>query len=344
MLMVVFGAGASYDSAPSHPPPPRGTPDPWGQVRLPLADHLFQERTLFAPILRRFPRAQDVTPRLRHLQPGETVESVMEVLRAEADTDPRRHRQLAAVRYYLQSAIWECEADWDQRAAQGVTNYKSLLDAIEHRRKPNEMVCLVSFNYDTMLESALPTVGPEIRSISDYVASKSYKVIKVHGSVNWGREVEPPVDLDAVTDERDLIDRAATLTMTERYHVVNQRPMVRLDPQRPLIPAIAIPLQRKGTFECPAEHLAALDQCLPEVERLLVVGWQGTDAHFLKLLHDRGRQNIRGLVVAGHPQLARQVINSLKAGLDRPGEFREGQGGFTDFMVRHEAEAFLASD
>src|SRR6266511_5311246 len=107
MLMVVFGAGASYDSAPSHPLPRyHGEADPAGHVRLPLADELFGERALFAPILERFPRALYVVPRLRHLQPGETVERVMEALQVEAATDARRHRQLAAVRYYLQAAIW----------------------------------------------------------------------------------------------------------------------------------------------------------------------------------------------------------------------------------------------
>jgi len=55
MLMVVFGAGASCDSALSHPRPRYpDDPDPVGHVRLPLADELFDERDLFVPILERF--------------------------------------------------------------------------------------------------------------------------------------------------------------------------------------------------------------------------------------------------------------------------------------------------
>lgn len=301
---------------------------------------------MFADILERFPQALPVVPRLRHLQPGESVESVMDALRAEADRDPRRYRQLAAVRYYLQSALYDCEAAWHREATRGVTNYKALLDAIEHTREPEGTVCLVTFNYDTMLEAALPdSVGITIRSIGDYVANKSYKVIKLHGSVNWGREVEPPVDhVGAVGDQQlvvELIDRAASLKVTERYHVVNQRPIVRLDAQRPLVPAIALPLQRKGGFECPAEHLKALEECLRHVRQLLVVGWRATDAPFLELMHNRGLQAIHGLVVAGNPELATEVIHNLKRGLDRPGAFRSSAGGFTDFMVQHEAEAFL---
>ena len=45
MLMVVFGAGASYDSAPTHPPlpplAPPGQTDPLRDLRMPLADQLF---------------------------------------------------------------------------------------------------------------------------------------------------------------------------------------------------------------------------------------------------------------------------------------------------------------
>lgn len=348
MLMVVFGAGASYDSAPSHPPLLPGQRDPLWEQRMPLADHLFEERALFAPILERFRDAQPVVPWLRHLESGKTVESVLEVMQAEADSDPRRHRQLAAIRYYLQSAIGACESAWDREAARGVTNYKGLLDLIEHARKPDDTVCIVTFNYDTMLEAALPeSVGITIRAIDDYVASKSYKVIKLHGSVNWGREVETPLEnVHAVGDERivnELIERAATIKVTDRYHVVQQRPIVRLDAQRPLAPAIAIPVQKKGTFGCPVDHVDALKACLPQVQRLLVIGWRATDAPFLELLHEHGRQAIRGLVVAGGPERATAVIDNLRRGLDRPGALLPTKGGFTDVIVQHEADAFLTT-
>lgn len=346
MLMVIFGAGASYDSCPTHPPRP-DTRDPqhYADCRLPLGNDLFEERELFHPILQRFPRALDVVARLRHLPNNTTVEQMMERLRDEAKNYPRRLQQLAAIRYYLQVAIGECDSRWDYHAAHGVTNYKTLLDMIELRRKPDQSVCLVTFNYDTMLDAALPTVGIELRSIPSYIASKSYKVIKVHGSVNWCREVELAVDnIASINDEqliRELIDRAADLRMTDRFHLGGNRPIARIDAHRPAIPAIAIPVQTKGDFECPGNHIAVLKECLSNVTKLLVIGWRANDRHFLELLR-KGRQNIDVCVVAGGQPYANEVIRNLEPGLDRPKRIQASVGGFSHFIFG-EAETFLDS-
>ncbi len=62
MLMVVFGAGASYDSFPS------GLPNStdWEDRRPPLANELFDNRPAFGPVVSRFPRCQPIISRLRH--------------------------------------------------------------------------------------------------------------------------------------------------------------------------------------------------------------------------------------------------------------------------------------
>jgi hypothetical protein len=111
--------------------------------------------------------------------------------------------------------------------------------------------------------------------------------------------------------------------------------------QHPAIPAIAIPVQTKGVFECPADHIATLKDCLNKVTKLLVIGWRANDMHFLNLLHD-GRQAIDTWVVAGQPEQANQVIQNLKRGLNRPRKLQAGAGGFTQFMF-NEVETFLDS-
>ena len=227
MLTVVFGAGASYDSAPSHP----ASSEPGLADRPPLADQLFQERDLFARALARFPECHAVVPDLRNLGQNGSVEKVLERLQLEAVGGyPKGLDQFAAVRYYLQYMLTQCTARWENVHG-GITNYKTLLDHINRRRKPGEQVCLVTFNRDTMLELALRTLGMNPGSIGDYVANATdYKLIKLHGSTNWGREVEdPPIKLGGMDQWQAvemLIADAARIRLG-RYHVVDQNPVWR---------------------------------------------------------------------------------------------------------------------
>ena len=134
MLMVVFGAGASYDSVPSRPPNkfPRGTLD---HRRPPLANELFDDRPRFAAAMSKFQNCLPIIPYLHNLPEDGSVERVLERFQAEAESYPEGHRQLAAIRYYLHFMMWECERYWKE-IAKGITNYKTLLDQVERRRKP----------------------------------------------------------------------------------------------------------------------------------------------------------------------------------------------------------------
>ena len=333
MLMVVFGAGASYDSDPSrrpsdHPPLPN---------RPPLATELFQNRAPFAGAIQLYPRCQAVIPRLRHPR-NETVESVLQHMQDEAAEYPVRHRQLAAVRYYLQTILSQCAAHWLAEAT-GVTNYKTLLDQIERWRKRSECVGLVTFNYDTLLEAALPDVGLDFSGLADYVKHPHYKVIKLHGSVNWSREVETAPSIPRPTPG-ELIESAADLKISERYVMT---PSAQAQ-AKVLFPAIAIPVESKSTFECPPEHLEVLGDLLPKVTKLLVIGWRATEDHFLELLKEKLPRRLRVMVVAGSQTSAEEPIKRLRAKLDPAGfdaAYHRPFGGFTEFILSSEVDGFL---
>ena len=140
MLLVIFGAGASYDSAPSYPLhlyPSLGE-------RPPLANQLF-DRSLFAEALKGFHECQPLVTRLRAPRQGQTIEELLLEFQEQASVDPRRHTQLAAIRYYLHYVLQKIDTDWETKH-KGVTNYKTLLDDIEHwRLKSNQKVCIVTF-------------------------------------------------------------------------------------------------------------------------------------------------------------------------------------------------------
>src|SRR5438128_1327375 len=131
--MVIFGAGASYDSLARYPPDSDGRfPPPDSLVakqwRPPLANQLFDQR--FGQYIQQFRQMHAVVPDLQN--PEDDVETVLEKFQSEASTYPRRLNQLAAVRYYLQSMLSNCQSNWEN-VTRGVTNYKALLDRIDHR-------------------------------------------------------------------------------------------------------------------------------------------------------------------------------------------------------------------
>lgn len=341
MLMVVFGAGASYDSVPSRPPDrfPKGTLD---DRRPPLANELFDDRPSFVDAMSKFRKCQPVIPYLQNLPKDGSVERVLEGLQAETEQYPERHSQLAAIRFYLHFMMWECERFWKE-VAKGVTNYKTLLDQIERWRKPEERICLVTFNYDRMLEADLPTVGVEIQELSDYIANDHYKVIKLHGSVNWAREVNTPIqnlnDLNTWQVGYELIERAGDLDISQRYLIVTQHPIGKLD-ESAVFPALAIPVERKRDYECPPAHLETLVACIPEVTKLLVIGWRATEYHFLKLLVENLRQELKVTVVSEGSNQAEEVVERLKANGIK-GQYLAAESGFTDFIINREVDDFL---
>ena len=107
MLMVIFGAGASYDCVSSRLPdkyPPTHYP-----YRLPLANQLFDDRRDFNAWMNEYPKCRPIIPLLRNASLDGSVESELERLRAEGADYPERYKQLAAVQFYLRRMLWGCE-------------------------------------------------------------------------------------------------------------------------------------------------------------------------------------------------------------------------------------------
>lgn len=261
-----------------------------------------------------------------------------------AKENHRRYVQLAAVRHYLQFIIFECENAW-ANVHKGVTNYVTLLDEIESQRKQTESVCLVTFNYDTMLEQALPTVGVKIAEIDDYV-TQNYRLIKLHGSVSWGRQVASPMNMGLMNEwavANELIKNAKDLRMTDEYRMVTSRPIGKSD-ELPLIPALAIPVVNKQEYECPKLHLEVLDSCLPQITKLLVVGWRASEQHFLQRLALGLKHELQVMVVSGSPADAEETINNLAVARMRViGRYQKAEAGFSDFTVGRAIQGFLTS-
>jgi SIR2-like domain len=185
----------------------------------------------------------------------------------------------------------------------------------------------VTFNYDRLLEGALRSSGRNLDSVTDYIERDDYRLIKPHGSIDWSRWV--PGDSTG-NDHHLLISQASELDLTggpitqgghangfDRY-----------------VPAIAIPTQTKSTFECPPDHLAALEEWLPEVDRILVIGWRAQEKNFLELCakHLAETGEVKGVVVDSSQVEAAGIAASLREVLPNADIGPSAAAGFTRFV------------
>jgi len=344
MLMVVFGAGASYDSV--HPTIGRTRErGEFEHFQPPLANEIVDLRTNFGEAMGRFPECSALALQLRKaLKAGRQLEEELERLQRESREYPPLLRQLAAFRFYLQLTMWGCSLEWPKRA-NGATNYVALLNRIDRwRHARSEKVVLVTFNYDTMIEQAMErTIGIQMRQMDDYLASPDYKLCKLHGSVNWGRLCTTYVAArDPHTVQVELIRRAAELTFGDVFEILanpnrlitSNLSMTGYDRQA-LFPAIGIPVEEETSFECPDAQVQTVTSAIPDVTRLLIIGWRGTERRFLDLWRGGVNSDLAIQVVAGSPEggsrpAAETIQNLTLVGIK--GREIEANVGFSEFV------------
>src|ERR1700683_4757686 len=110
MLMVILGAGASYDSAQAYPVvssrgEPIGHAEEW---RPPLAKDLFLDRHhVLGYIVGKYPKLTHILPHLREPSNGRSVEEMLESLQEEGKDSPESLREFASVRFYLCELLHE---------------------------------------------------------------------------------------------------------------------------------------------------------------------------------------------------------------------------------------------
>lgn len=279
--------------------------------------------------MQRFP---DFKPLATLLRFGGQVERQLAVFEEQAKTFPERHRQLAAIRYYIHDVLWHCQHNWATLHF-GNTNYLSFIDAVERwRHEVDQQVCFVTFNYDTMIEKAFEErFGWTFADFAAYTSQPSYKLIKLHGSIDWGLAIELPAK-----DAKDVIRSAGHgLVVTSHFRKV-VLPGIVFEDRYVGYPAIAIPIEKKSDFSCPPEHLQTLAEVIPNVTKIITIGWRATEQHFLKMLHSRqagSPEDADLMVVSGGDKGVAETTNNLAIG---PPETRRKRvywgNGFTELI------------
>lgn len=321
MLLIILGAGASFDSI--HP---RMNPKPYASLgnkgRPPLAKDLFNPREDYQGILNSYPKAKLVVPEIRRrLASNEDMESILQSIYSSPYMG--RKEAISSIRYYLRALLRNTSGTWYANS-DGLTNYHNLVDFILNFTG-NQDVYIVSFNYDEMLEGALTdVVGLKFNKIDDYINNKKIKLIKPHGSIRWVQKFNPKSGLGnwishAIenVDEIDLLDE---YSIDDSGVPINGYPL------------ISVPVLDKTDFSCPPSHLKVLESALPDITHLLTIGWRGREKHFTsRFLSSLNPVNLHS--VGSSEVSARETVENLKlAGVRNKGFVAYPLKGFSDFV------------
>jgi hypothetical protein len=315
MLLVIFGAGASYDSIA------KLTNIGNAEGRPPLARHLFT--ATYDDYVAQHPVAGPLIAHLRELPEKTNLEAELDRIQTEeVPTSLTRRRQVIALRYYLRDVLRDA-AKFESRAP-AQTNYHVLIDRLMRWQEgTGAPITLVSFNYDTMLERAVSVVaGMGFPDLASYVTNEKLRLFKPHGSVNWARVIANDGGIvknrAAIETEADVLSLAGQpgIELTNEYFVADTAKVATLN-GRTLLPALTVPIQQKLDFECPPAHIDSLRQALRDLKWVLSIGWRAGEQNFLKLwLESKPNSQPRLIAGNGRAESGEAVVNSLQvAGL-----------------------------
>jgi hypothetical protein len=293
MLLVIFGAGASYDSFKD----PETHLNVSGlQYRPPLTKDLFQFRGIYGELLEKFPAASAIAAECpERIRAGENLEVILDEFEQQSASSLSKKGQLLAFRHYLGNLILQIGMNW-LKATCSSTNYSVLVNRIEQWRcdkAPSEPVYYVSFNYDFLLEDALSKTLRKWHpgNFSYYVRDPRFRLFKPHGSVLWRSKSTLPLNLDS------QIERAAEVDFEDPEHGEFTDGEI-------YAPAIAVPMRNKVKFVCPSDHTEKFKTCIPKFTKVLIIGWAGYEDHFNVLLKEQLKLDNLPIFIANENETA----------------------------------------
>jgi hypothetical protein len=317
--------------------------------RPPLVTGLFEARPAFTPILREYPLAQSAAADIRPAIAGGSV--VLEAyLRDQLRDSEHEHdrKRYWAIPLYLQHLFWQI-AQWPGGFTGHPDNYDRLVSAALRA----DEVIFITLNYDDLLDRRLFIYDP-LRSMESYISDvRNWSLIKLHGSVDWGRRVDgvdvlenDPFLANTFASLGELIDLSKGIVLRQHADLRGKR----LDESgvSAYYPALSAPLGEKDELVCPPNHLAHLTERLGDWDSpdVLVVGYSGLDEEVLNMLREPARP-IRSLVVVngteGAGAAAARQIKAAVSVLSPP----EGDGvtcvdsGFDKFVRSGNLDSYI---
>jgi hypothetical protein len=258
-------------------------------------------------------------------------------------------RQYWAVPLYLQDLLHEIGMS-DQQY--GYTAHPDSYDRLLTAALRVDQATFATLNYDDLFDRRFFTyVRRGLKTTESYLAlEQKCALIKLHGSINWGRKVlNPPSKLES-TDPylaatmaglNDTIELSNDIELRLSHDIEtmrrNNQPFRRSsEPIQLYYPALSVPLgPRDDELVCPPAHVNYLKEVTgdPDPLDVLVIGYSGLDQEVLNLLKWGGRP-IRSLAVVSETQenaalTARRFVSQVVVA--PKGDIRHIGGGFAKF-------------
>jgi hypothetical protein len=344
-LFVVIGAGASYDSTSPDNLGSSGVGAQQGadrvilpqHLRPPLVTELFAPR--FAGILNKYPIAQMAASDIRRqTQESVAIEDYLRERYRDSDDDLDR-RKFHAVHWYLQDLLW-CVSNF---YTSHPDNYDRLVTGC--LRLPE--VVFITLNYDTLLDDRLRVVAP-VDDLDGYVSpDRSWGLVKLHGSVDWGLPIWSP----AFNDQRLISNPPADVKTGGEISLRPSRSIddVRLQKdhhgavEQVYYPAMSVPVGTRDAFSCPPGHVDHVRRRLAEQDALdvLMLGYSALDEEVLTLFQESGRP-LRSLCAVNANRDTAQLPFERVAGLfGEPVHGEVYERAFSDFVGTEDFDRYL---
>jgi hypothetical protein len=309
----------------------------------------------FADILERYPLAQAAAAAIRRSTDSKSEDAVplerflKQQMRDSANRFTRlRYRQIPL---YLQHLLYEAGRTDGGGYTREPDNYNALInEALEF-----DDVLFLTLNYDTLLDDRLFIYWP-LDSLRSYVASDPiWALVKLHGSVNWSRQVA--VDQQGyefvvtIENVNRLIDTPAELQYVSgiELHAEEDLAIRRFQlADVAYYPALSVPLGEEDEIVCPDDHVMEARQRLGASDgiHLLVIGYSGLDQEVLTLLRQSGAK-LRSLLVANGPdeQAGFMAGDRIQRACGGDGLRTDNifAGGFTDLVASGTLRSFLST-
>jgi hypothetical protein len=247
---------------------------------------------------------------------------------------------------------------WDYERRRGYAEQPDSYDRLVSAALMVDEVTFVTLNYDDLFDRRVFIHGA-LESMGSYLgAGRNWALIKLHGSINWGRLVvngpsslapTDPVLAQTYANLGDHIDLHDEIVLRAHAEIRDARVEGEHDvPLRLYYPALAAPLGAEDELVCPPEHVAYLKEVTGHYDPLdvLVIGYSGLDQEVMKLLSWGGR-SIRSLtVVSDTDEHAKETALRMTKGvrvMPAPGqnEVTRISGGFTNFAQEGDLDGYI---